>query len=156
MKLTLSEIIEQFEDAFILQPMNELEIYRRWIPKLRQAYDGTSGRRRYYQCPRCGDHYHIGNKGCYLCDHMDKEVIKMEKITAYKVSGVLYETSEEADYAELKKSFKPIFKEIEYKFKGVNAFFKFFEDNFLLIEKMYILYITIKKREFGKDWRDFV
>ena len=39
MKLTLSEIIEQFEDAFILQPMNELEIYQKWVPKLRQAYE---------------------------------------------------------------------------------------------------------------------
>ena len=43
MKLSLSEIIEQFEDAFILQPMNELEIYRKWIPKLRQAYDEVMG-----------------------------------------------------------------------------------------------------------------
>ena len=43
MKPTLSEIIEQFEDAFILQPMNELEIYRKWIPKLRQAYDEVMG-----------------------------------------------------------------------------------------------------------------
>lgn len=49
----------------------------------------------------------------------------MEKIFAYKVRGELYETIEEAEYEELKQAFKPRLKDIEYKFKGVNAFLNF-------------------------------
>lgn len=70
----------------------------------------------------------------------------MEKIEAYKVGSSIYETKEEAEYAELKYEFKPIFKDIEYKFKGINAFFEFFENNFFLIEKC-ILYTVLYKIE---------
>lgn len=80
----------------------------------------------------------------------------MEKVEAYKVDGCLYETKEEAEYAELKYEFKPVFKEIEYKFKGVNAFFEFFEKNFLLIERMHILYSAIQNKKFGDKWKDFI
>ena len=73
----------------------------------------------------------------------------MEEITAYKVKNHLYETKEEAEYEELKYSFKPIFSKINYKFKGVNDFFKLFEDNFILIEKMYILYTIIQRKKYG-------
>ena len=52
----------------------------------------------------------------------------MEEVTAHKVRWNLYSTVEEAEYAELKQEFKPIFKEIDYKFKGVNGFYKFFEE----------------------------
>ena len=61
MKLSLSEIIEQFEDAFILQPMNELEIYRKWIPKLRQAYGALA------TDDDCAGCEHASDKRTYDC-----------------------------------------------------------------------------------------